>query len=292
MVTIVSVFLYQDFKASLTACRVSEPRCWDRWPPFAAELELPPFLYFVVDVLNRLSFVLSQWDIGAILETQLPAAAYLSALFFWSCRNMVRKVCDDVGMHSYTAWTKLWIRRSVVCVCLLSRCCAILVLWSTAADAGTPSGHEYSRRKTPSLFSFSHLFFSFLSFVFFFFTFLLRCPLCLLCRLNQVNLLRECAPVTLCTIFVLPLTALKVRHVDFKFLLKADDDTFVCVQRLADFLHDQPEESKDKIYAGVPTACYSPSNPSKKVRGWRAQRFARVCRYSRTASISIETKRK
>ncbi|CAM9145195.1 unnamed protein product, partial [Hapterophycus canaliculatus] len=53
-----------------------------------------------------------------------------------------------------------------------------------------------------------------------------------------------------------------VRHIDFKFLLKADDDTFVCVERLAGFLHDQPEENKDKIYAGVPTACSS-TNPSK-----------------------------
>ncbi|CBJ27625.1 beta-1,3-n-acetylglucosaminyltransferase, putative [Ectocarpus siliculosus] len=56
-----------------------------------------------------------------------------------------------------------------------------------------------------------------------------------------------------------------VRHIDFKFLLKADDDTFVCVERLANFLHNQPEESKDKIYAGVPTACNSPANPSVKV---------------------------
>lgn len=54
---------------------------------------------------------------------------------------------------------------------------------------------------------------------------------------------------------------------DFKFLLKADDDTFVCVERLANFLHDQPEESKDKLYAGVPTSCNSPSNPSRNVRG-------------------------
>ncbi|CAN0055017.1 unnamed protein product, partial [Ectocarpus fasciculatus] len=56
-----------------------------------------------------------------------------------------------------------------------------------------------------------------------------------------------------------------VRHIDFKFLLKADDDTFVCVERLANFLHNQPEESKDKIYAGVPTACNSPANPSVNV---------------------------
>lgn len=58
----------------------------------------------------------------------------------------------------------------------------------------------------------------------------------------------------------------KVRHVSFKYLLKADDDTFVCMQRLATFLHDQPEESKDKIFAGVPTACNLPTNPSIHVR--------------------------
>lgn len=76
----------------------------------------------------------------------------------------------------------------------------------------------------------------------------------------------------------------KVRHIDFKYLLKADDDTFVCVQRLANFLHDQPEESKDKIYAGVPTACNSPSNPSKKVSGRNASRIVRNCLYT----ISVE----
>ena len=58
----------------------------------------------------------------------------------------------------------------------------------------------------------------------------------------------------------------KVRHIDFKFLLKADDDTFVCVERLANFLHNQPEESKDKLYAGVPTSCNAPSNPARNVR--------------------------
>eukprot|EP00752_Nemacystus_decipiens_P006800 g6105.t1 len=54
-----------------------------------------------------------------------------------------------------------------------------------------------------------------------------------------------------------------VRHIDFKFLLKADDDTFVCVQRLANFLHNQPEESKDKLYAGVPTSCNAPTSPAR-----------------------------
>lgn len=57
----------------------------------------------------------------------------------------------------------------------------------------------------------------------------------------------------------------KVRHLDFKYLLKADDDTFVCVRRLAMFLHAQPDAIKDKIYAGVPTACNLPSNPNKHV---------------------------
>lgn len=59
---------------------------------------------------------------------------------------------------------------------------------------------------------------------------------------------------------------LKVRHIDFKFLLKADDDTFVCVERLANFLHDQPEETKDRLYAGVPTYCNDPTHLPKDVR--------------------------
>ncbi|CAM9729749.1 unnamed protein product, partial [Laminaria digitata] len=56
-----------------------------------------------------------------------------------------------------------------------------------------------------------------------------------------------------------------VRHVSFKYLLKADDDTFICIKRVATFLHDQPEASKDKIYAGVPTACNVPTNPNRHV---------------------------
>ena len=60
-----------------------------------------------------------------------------------------------------------------------------------------------------------------------------------------------------------------MRHIDFKFLLKADDDTFVCVERLANFLHNQPEGNKDKLYAGVPTSCNAPSNPRRNVRGGR-----------------------
>lgn len=52
----------------------------------------------------------------------------------------------------------------------------------------------------------------------------------------------------------------------FKYLLKADDDTFICIKRVATFLHDQPEASKDKIYAGVPTACNVPTNPNRHVR--------------------------
>lgn len=59
---------------------------------------------------------------------------------------------------------------------------------------------------------------------------------------------------------------MQVRHIDFKFLLKSDDDTFVCVKRLAAFLHEQPREVRDSIYAGVPTACNLRTNPNKKVR--------------------------
>lgn len=53
----------------------------------------------------------------------------------------------------------------------------------------------------------------------------------------------------------------------FKYLLKSDDDTLVCMKRLAAFLHEQPEETRDKIYAGVPTACNLPTNPNRYVSG-------------------------
>lgn len=52
---------------------------------------------------------------------------------------------------------------------------------------------------------------------------------------------------------------------DFRYLLKADDDSFVCVNRVASFLHDQPEQVKERIYAGVPTACNLRTNPNKHV---------------------------
>lgn len=58
----------------------------------------------------------------------------------------------------------------------------------------------------------------------------------------------------------------QVRHISFKYLLKADDDSFVCVQRVATFLHDQPDELKYKIYAGVPTFCNLYTGEYKHVR--------------------------
>ncbi|CAN0264331.1 unnamed protein product [Ectocarpus sp. 12 AP-2014] len=52
-----------------------------------------------------------------------------------------------------------------------------------------------------------------------------------------------------------------VRHFDFEFLLKADDDSFVCLTRIASMLHDLDPEIKGKVYAGVPTACNQSTNP-------------------------------
>lgn len=57
-----------------------------------------------------------------------------------------------------------------------------------------------------------------------------------------------------------------MRHFDFKYLLKADDDTFVCLARIASMLHDLPPEIGDRVYAGVPTACNHPDNPDYWVR--------------------------
>eukprot|EP00903_Cladosiphon_okamuranus_P012084 g11343.t2 len=74
--------------------------------------------------------------------------------------------------------------------------------------------------------------------------------------------------------FPLPLSREEVRHIDFKFLLKADDDTFVCVERLAKFLHNQPEESKDKLYAGVPTFCKAETNAARNE--YAGIKFARL----------------
>ncbi|CAM9135253.1 unnamed protein product [Ectocarpus sp. 6 AP-2014] len=52
-----------------------------------------------------------------------------------------------------------------------------------------------------------------------------------------------------------------VRHFDFEFLLKADDDSFVCLTRIASMLHDLDPEIRGKVYAGVPTACNQSTNP-------------------------------
>lgn len=59
---------------------------------------------------------------------------------------------------------------------------------------------------------------------------------------------------------------LQVRHFDFKFLLKADDDSFVCLARIASMLHDLDPAVTDKVYAGVPTACNQATNPDYWVR--------------------------
>jgi hypothetical protein len=52
-----------------------------------------------------------------------------------------------------------------------------------------------------------------------------------------------------------------VRHFDFNFLLKADDDTVVCFNKLAKHLLALPSEEQKIIYAGVPTGCGLDSNP-------------------------------
>lgn len=46
-----------------------------------------------------------------------------------------------------------------------------------------------------------------------------------------------------------------VKHFNFKYLMKADDDTFVCLKMVAEKLHNLPEAVQPKVYAGVPTAC-------------------------------------
>ncbi|CAM9733993.1 unnamed protein product, partial [Discosporangium mesarthrocarpum] len=56
-----------------------------------------------------------------------------------------------------------------------------------------------------------------------------------------------------------------VKHFDFKYLLKADDDTFVCLQRIAAFLLRQPVHVQPRLYAGVPTACKLATNPNNQV---------------------------
>lgn len=57
-----------------------------------------------------------------------------------------------------------------------------------------------------------------------------------------------------------------MRYFDFRWLLKADDDTFVCLGRIASMLHDLPPEVSDKVYAGVPTACDQRTNTDFWVR--------------------------
>lgn len=67
----------------------------------------------------------------------------------------------------------------------------------------------------------------------------------------------------------------QVRHFDFQYLLKADDDSFVCLTRIASMLHDLDPEIADKIYAGVPTACNQDTNPDywvSKNPGWKKSR--------------------
>ncbi|CAM9754890.1 unnamed protein product, partial [Hapterophycus canaliculatus] len=56
-----------------------------------------------------------------------------------------------------------------------------------------------------------------------------------------------------------------VKHVRFKYLLKADDDTFVCLRRTASQMHLVPAHIKPKVYGGIPTACHLPNNPNETV---------------------------
>eukprot|EP00904_Undaria_pinnatifida_P001183 jgi/Undpi1/11065/HiC_scaffold_30.g13363.m1 len=56
-----------------------------------------------------------------------------------------------------------------------------------------------------------------------------------------------------------------VKHVRFKYLLKADDDTFVCLRRTASQMHLVPPHIKPKVYGGIPTACHLPNNPDEAV---------------------------
>ncbi|CAM9097896.1 unnamed protein product, partial [Ascophyllum nodosum] len=52
-----------------------------------------------------------------------------------------------------------------------------------------------------------------------------------------------------------------VQYYNFKFLLKADDDSFVCLRRITSMLHDMDPAIHDRVYAGVPTYCNNPTNP-------------------------------
>eukprot|EP00903_Cladosiphon_okamuranus_P008892 g8512.t1 len=56
-----------------------------------------------------------------------------------------------------------------------------------------------------------------------------------------------------------------VKHFRFKYLLKADDDTFVCLRRTASQMHLVPAHIQPKVYGGIPTACHLPNNPDNAV---------------------------
>jgi hypothetical protein len=43
-------------------------------------------------------------------------------------------------------------------------------------------------------------------------------------------------------------------------MMKADDDTFVCIRQVFKRLNDLPEETRTKVYAGVPTHCDMPGH--------------------------------
>ena len=57
-----------------------------------------------------------------------------------------------------------------------------------------------------------------------------------------------------------------MQYYNFKFLLKADDDSFVCLRRITSMLHDMDPAIHDRVYAGVPTYCNNPTNPDYWVR--------------------------
>jgi hypothetical protein len=56
-------------------------------------------------------------------------------------------------------------------------------------------------------------------------------------------------------------TTLSIFSFNFRYLIKADDDTFMCFQRMAAHVHALPAETRAKIYGGIPTACGLDSNP-------------------------------
>ncbi|KAG5187682.1 hypothetical protein JKP88DRAFT_306743 [Tribonema minus] len=46
-----------------------------------------------------------------------------------------------------------------------------------------------------------------------------------------------------------------VAHFNFKYLMKSDDDTVVCLNKVAKRMAVLPPAVQDRVYAGVPTAC-------------------------------------